>query len=432
MSRLTGSDALGLFEAYQAIYNPQELTEEQVWEEVENWVNSLVEEGYDLSDYTWEEMYEAYIEEQGAVNWDTGRTASGMSPRSKAATRQAQLSSSPNPQDRTRAAQIGAIRGNMRAAIQATGTSSMNKLQSAGPVASQRFKNAAIRQRGGATASVPVRTVPGLKPANQAAQARRGGGGSSAQGLGSASGTTGRFQVGGGQGYGISGIKLANSYEYDLFDYILEHLVFEGYADTNESALAIMSNMSEEWRQSIVEMSDFEAGGGNAKIKKTGMSKAAVEALGRKNSAKKISTSTSGSKQVDPNTEIRYNGISRRLKEPRPNISPEDEAIAMGKSPAEITKRRLDLEANPRTRSVSSTASASERQKMWNDADPSSAQDWYGPQDPKKLYALQKHRYDKALAQRNNDSNYNPSTAPSEPKLTPVRKTAQQAWRDLG
>jgi len=41
--------------------------------------------------------------------------------------------------------------------------------------------------------------------------------------------------------------------EYDLFDIILEHLVSEGYADTNEAALVIMANMSEEWRQSILE-----------------------------------------------------------------------------------------------------------------------------------------------------------------------------------
>jgi predicted secreted acid phosphatase len=41
--------------------------------------------------------------------------------------------------------------------------------------------------------------------------------------------------------------------ETDLFDYILEHLVAEGYADTNKAALAIMANMSEEWRESIVE-----------------------------------------------------------------------------------------------------------------------------------------------------------------------------------
>jgi|LakMenE18May11ns_1017448.scaffolds.fasta_scaffold9610678_2 hypothetical protein len=41
--------------------------------------------------------------------------------------------------------------------------------------------------------------------------------------------------------------------EIDLFDVILEHLIAEGYANTNEAALAIMANMSEEWRQSIVE-----------------------------------------------------------------------------------------------------------------------------------------------------------------------------------
>ena len=41
--------------------------------------------------------------------------------------------------------------------------------------------------------------------------------------------------------------------EYDTFDAILEYLVAEGYADTNENALAIMENMSEEWKQSIVE-----------------------------------------------------------------------------------------------------------------------------------------------------------------------------------
>ena len=38
----------------------------------------------------------------------------------------------------------------------------------------------------------------------------------------------------------------------DLFDYILEHLVSEGYADTNKAALAIMANMSEEWKKSIL------------------------------------------------------------------------------------------------------------------------------------------------------------------------------------
>jgi hypothetical protein len=39
----------------------------------------------------------------------------------------------------------------------------------------------------------------------------------------------------------------------DMFEQVLEHLVAEGYADTNEAAIAIMANMSEEWKQSIVE-----------------------------------------------------------------------------------------------------------------------------------------------------------------------------------
>jgi len=45
----------------------------------------------------------------------------------------------------------------------------------------------------------------------------------------------------------------AMSHSVDIFDVILEHLVAEGFADTEEAALAIMANMSEEWRQSIVE-----------------------------------------------------------------------------------------------------------------------------------------------------------------------------------
>ena len=47
--------------------------------------------------------------------------------------------------------------------------------------------------------------------------------------------------------------KQLNREEVDLFDYLLEYLVAEGYADTNASAIAIMANMSEEWKQSIVE-----------------------------------------------------------------------------------------------------------------------------------------------------------------------------------
>ena len=41
--------------------------------------------------------------------------------------------------------------------------------------------------------------------------------------------------------------------EVDLYDIILSHLLDEGYADTEQAAEAIMVNMSEEWRESIIE-----------------------------------------------------------------------------------------------------------------------------------------------------------------------------------
>ena len=57
------------------------------------------------------------------------------------------------------------------------------------------------------------------------------------------------------RGKKVAGAALAKlrAEETDLFDYILEHLVAEGYADTNKAALAIMANMSEEWKKSIIE-----------------------------------------------------------------------------------------------------------------------------------------------------------------------------------
>jgi len=41
--------------------------------------------------------------------------------------------------------------------------------------------------------------------------------------------------------------------EVSVYDIVLSHLLDEGYADTVESAEGIMLNMSEEWRESIVD-----------------------------------------------------------------------------------------------------------------------------------------------------------------------------------
>jgi len=44
--------------------------------------------------------------------------------------------------------------------------------------------------------------------------------------------------------------------EVDVYDLILSHLLDEGYADTQQAAEAIMVNMSEEWRDNIIERED--------------------------------------------------------------------------------------------------------------------------------------------------------------------------------
>ena len=46
--------------------------------------------------------------------------------------------------------------------------------------------------------------------------------------------------------------------QVDLYDIILSHLLDEGYAETPEAAEAIMVNMSEDWREDIVEFSQTE------------------------------------------------------------------------------------------------------------------------------------------------------------------------------
>jgi hypothetical protein len=152
-----------------------------IGEEVENWVNFLVEEGYDLSEYTWDDMYEIYMNldegnrlerEYDVPNWDKvyNRTARD------------------NPGLR--------------------GTSHQNTFVS-------------NRQR-----------RPSWETGNQITQ-----------GL-----SKGRVQ----RHRDRRGVKTKGLPEsYDYFDYILEHLVAEGYADTNQDALIIMANMSEEWRNDI-------------------------------------------------------------------------------------------------------------------------------------------------------------------------------------
>jgi hypothetical protein len=169
-------------------------------EEFEYWVNSLIEEGYDLSDYTWDDMYDIYLDE-----------AAKRTPRK-------QRGAKPSDQEWQR--------GRSDAGKRVSGDEDM------GP------RKYSLGRR----VALDAPTKPGERPQNTPRLADWEKDDIQYRKANLKAGKT--HKVGGEKGLPES---------YDNFDIILEYLVAEGYADTNEDALAIMANMSEEWREDILE-----------------------------------------------------------------------------------------------------------------------------------------------------------------------------------
>jgi len=339
-------DLMNLKEAYAEVYAPQELTEEQVWEEVETWVNSLLEEGYDLSDYTWEEMYEGYLEEilgmpgaqnagaalrQGfgqarrAVGGTIGGVAKGAADVAGSAARGAvgKTTTSKNPISQAYNAVARGVTAAPRAAASFAGgvlsgkpattqaakpapSSAPYKSRFAGardaavakaqnikgspvvgsgkvgsgaaaPAASVKPATSTPAARPAASAPKPAAaTTPAAKPAGSAmdqfakANPKLAASAAERDRTRGTSATTNPLMKDmksrlpapktpspstAKTGFDLAkkGVNLAAS--FDMFDVVKGYLIGEGYADTEEAALAIMTNMSEEWREDIMEIS---------------------------------------------------------------------------------------------------------------------------------------------------------------------------------
>jgi len=281
MSRLTGTDAYGLMEAYNAVYAPQELTEEQVQEDFENWVNSLVEEGYDLSEYTWEEMYEEYLTEIGFNPAARGSTTRGAvttygandTRRSQSGPVQSRFAR-PAPataittRSGTQSAPVSNLGRNYRGQeLQATARANASQVRPTAPVARPAAAPAAAPRPAAAPAAAATTntkttptaapSTPATKPTNPQMSGMPSVPSMAAPAGGPKLSTRAQALKAGGPQAGARE-KVLNQ-DLDLFDVIKGHLIDEGYADTEESALAIMANMSEEWRESIVEgMTSYE------------------------------------------------------------------------------------------------------------------------------------------------------------------------------
>jgi hypothetical protein len=217
-------------------------------EEFEIIVNALVEEGYDLSSYTWDEMYEVCLDEavKGASRHDT---------------------------EMRKAASTERKSGIKNRLSPAAGKDNADKMQR-----DVNYFDRLTKKNRNVVGLVTKEEVEGLdegympstqkradKMMKQVSKLRRTA--SEKGDFGHPESEKKHKQA--DKIYNFSRLtsdlakkrdKDAKKSEFneDIYDIILSHLIAEGYADTNESALVIMANMSEEWRQSIVEGDNYD------------------------------------------------------------------------------------------------------------------------------------------------------------------------------
>jgi len=208
---MNSKDYRNIREAYLDVYMQEELTEEQVWEEVESWVNSLLEEEYDLSDYTWDEMYDIYNE--GYKNLPRLRMAGQSLKKARRGFEGARTAINSGETKDTTGGQI-AVKKGTKDVTQAQKI--IDKLLPGG----HNKEIAQAKEKFNRSVGEFAKKDPEL-----AASFRK---------------------------------RMVNKESYDLYDIILSHLIDEGYADTQEAAESIMVNMSEEWKEIIV-VEDIES-----------------------------------------------------------------------------------------------------------------------------------------------------------------------------
>ena len=207
-------------------------------EEFEIIVNALIEEGYDLSSYTWDEMYEVCLDEavKGASRHDTEMRKAASTERKSGIKNRLSPAAGKNNADKMQRDVnyfdrltkknrnvVGLVTKEEVEGLDESGLS-QDTIQRAVKLRQKRVDDAYVKDtpEGDAEGKAGMRKLRRSKSKLDINKPRE--------------------------------VKMRANEETDLFDAILEYLVAEGYADTNESALVIMANMSEEWRQSIVEV----------------------------------------------------------------------------------------------------------------------------------------------------------------------------------
>jgi hypothetical protein len=213
---MNSKDYRNIREAYLDVYN-DDLREEQ---EFKSWVTELLDEGYDLSDYTWNEMYDIYNEAykggpEFGMKYSKSKPLSGE---------KGDGSGYGGPEKFTKPDDNIEKPGTTVPPFKKGGYSRIMSNTPHG-IGAHRDKIAS-----------KITTTTGGDPGAPTSQKMR------------PSEKKKNLEI----------IRKKTNEEYDLYDIILSHLIDEGYADTQEAAESIMVNMSEEWKESIV-VEDIES-----------------------------------------------------------------------------------------------------------------------------------------------------------------------------
>ena len=230
---MDAQDFRSLQEAYIGVYD-DDIREKL---QFESWVNNLLEEGYDLSDYTWEELYENYTQLDEISDRRVQKT---LQARERRFNRSID-SGAPNKE-------FHQLRKTERL------VASRNKRTGSNIKVDENHQ----LDESGLSQDTIQRAVIARQKRNDSALAKDTPEGDAEYEKGRVKVKRSKSQLDINKKFAREGPPIriqreALNNSYDLYDIILSHLLDEGYADTQEAAERIMVNMSEDWRESIVE-----------------------------------------------------------------------------------------------------------------------------------------------------------------------------------
>lgn len=219
-------------------------------EDFEFWVDSLIEEGYDLSDYTWDEMLDIYLDEAEGSYGATPKAYSAASktkmtakrkPFLKKMLRRTNPANRTDPYDSPRKGLTADDRERARAgSAHGVGTRQDHDYPSEGPGGVTKSAKKLRKQKAmGEIAKESVEKINEIRTASTTSGDR----------IPDFENNPKAKQV---PGLRVNKPSKPVEEGIDVFDVIKGHLIDEGYADTEDAAIKIMANMSKEWRDSIL------------------------------------------------------------------------------------------------------------------------------------------------------------------------------------